>query len=148
MEATAIHLVSFCKEVSASHSVWTIHKDGHVPSVPDADGISAMPFWSSRNRAVDFLSEIDDFEGFIPLEIPWALFKTKWVSDLVEKRMVAGVSSVRSIPKNSSKKSNHASRLGYPHALSDMNVSEGNKRFLVTFTLAIASRIHQGASLA
>jgi len=91
MEATPIHFVSFCKEVSVSHSVWTIHKDGHVPSVADANGYYAMPFWSLRDRAVDFLKKVDDFEGFTPLEIPWDLFKTKWVPDLVEKKMVAGV---------------------------------------------------------
>ncbi len=91
MEATPIHLASFFKEVSASHNVWTIHKDMHVPSVPDADGIYAMPFWSSEDRAISFLKEVDGFEGFTPLEIPWVLFKTKWIPDLIEKKMVAGV---------------------------------------------------------
>jgi hypothetical protein len=91
MEPTPIHFVSFCKEVSLSHSVWTIHKDGRVLAVADAEGFTAMPLWSSRDRAVNFLNEVDGFEGFIPLEIPWVLFKTKWIPDLVEKKMVAGV---------------------------------------------------------
>jgi hypothetical protein len=91
IEPTPIHFVSFCKEVSVSNSVWTIHKGGRVLAVADADGYNVIPFWSSRDRAVNFLNEVDGFEGFIPLEIPWGLFKIKWIPDLVEKKMVAGV---------------------------------------------------------
>jgi hypothetical protein len=91
MEPTPIHFVSFYKEVSVNNSVWTIHKDGQVLAVADADGYNVLPFWSSRDRAVNFLNEVEEFEDFTPLEIPWALFKTKWVPDLVEKKMGAGV---------------------------------------------------------
>ena len=36
-------------------------------------------------------TQVDEFEGFTPLEIPWHLFKTKWVSDLKARNMMAGV---------------------------------------------------------
>ena len=77
MEPTPIHLVSFCKEVSVSNSVWTIHKDGQVLAVANADGYNVIPSWSSRDRVVNFLKEVDGFEAFTPLEIPLVLFKTK-----------------------------------------------------------------------
>lgn len=49
-------------------------KDDHVLAVADADGYNVMHFWSSRDREVNFLNEVDGFEGFTPLEIPWVLF--------------------------------------------------------------------------
>ena len=81
----------FCKEVSVSQSVWTIFKDGNVVAVTDSDGHHTIPFWSSRKRVVNYLKKVGEFEGFTPLEIPWYLFKDQWVSDLMEKKIIAGV---------------------------------------------------------
>ena len=92
MEPTPINIISFCKEVSTSKSVWTIFKDGNVVGVADLEGDTAVPFWSSRERVVNFFKKVDKFDGLTPLEIPWYLFKTKWVSDLKARNiMIVGV---------------------------------------------------------
>ncbi|MFC1534859.1 DUF2750 domain-containing protein [Thermodesulfobacteriota bacterium] len=91
MEPTPINIILFCKEVSTSQSVWTLFKDGNVVAVADLEGVNTIPFWSSCERVVNFLKKIDEFDVFTPLEIPWYLFKAKWVSDLKTKKMITGV---------------------------------------------------------
>ncbi len=91
MKVTPINLISFYKEIFTSKIVWTIVKDGNVVALTDSEGYDTIPFWSSRERVVNYLKKVDEFEGFTPLEIPWHLFKVKWVSDLIAKNMIAGI---------------------------------------------------------
>ena len=55
---------------------------------PDEKEIAAP---RQQEDGLPFLKLVDEFEGCAPMEIPWTLFKTKWVPDLIEKKMVVGV---------------------------------------------------------
>lgn len=82
--------ISFYKELRQFQSVWTLSSDDGVPLITNNEGQHAMPLWSSRDRANNVLKKEENFAGFNLLEIPWELFKNKWISDLKKnKQLVA-----------------------------------------------------------
>jgi hypothetical protein len=78
--------ISFYKELTQFQSVWTFSSDDGIPSITNDEGQHAMPLWSSRDRANNVLKKEENFAGFNLLEIPWDLFRNKWIPDLKNKK--------------------------------------------------------------
>lgn len=91
MSVTPIDIEYFYREVEEANSVWTLHKDQRVLTILADDGSQAMPFWSTRERAMGFIANREDFEEFLPLEISLHLFLQVWLSDLNRKKVNIGV---------------------------------------------------------
>lgn len=90
MSDPEIQAEAFYKEVATSRIVWTIRDEAGIP-VPVSEGVKAMPFWSSRERAELIIRNVEDYHGFHPIEIAWQDFKDKWGPGLTKDEVLAGV---------------------------------------------------------
>ncbi len=74
-------LQEFCAEVARAGSVWTMQRDKNVASFSAHDGERVLPFWSSRDRCIRYLSSTEELKAFSPLEVPWSILRRRWLED-------------------------------------------------------------------
>lgn len=86
-----IDVTPFLAEIAASASIWTIQDDSGIPSTVNSEGEGSMPFWSSRQRALDFMAAVPGYAGFEPMEIAWDVFAEKWAPGLDRDDLLAGL---------------------------------------------------------
>lgn len=91
MSSSEIQAKAFYKQVAATRSVWTIRDEAGIPVPESDDGTRAMPFWSSRSLAELIVRNVEDYNGFHPMEISWEDFRDKWVPGMTKDGLLAGV---------------------------------------------------------
>ena len=91
MSISAAHSAAFFKEAIKSQSVWTIRDAGGIPTSTNQDGETAMPFWSSRKRALKITNTVPAYKGFGPEEISLEAFVTRWLPGLKGDGLRAGI---------------------------------------------------------
>lgn len=91
MNITSINATAFYKEASKTGSVWAIRDKRGIPTPTNADGEHAIPFWSTRERAINFLAKVEVYNNFTPLEIPWDIFVNSWVPGLTNDDLLVGL---------------------------------------------------------
>jgi len=84
----SINAESFYKEVVSTGQIWTVKTDDGIPTFDDKDGNTTIFLWSSRERVIRVVEKESLFKGSKPLEIPWTLFASKWLSDFASKKFV------------------------------------------------------------
>lgn len=91
MSSSEIQAKAFYKQVASTRSVWTIRDEAGIPVPESDDGSRAMPFWSSRSLAELIIRNVEDYNGFHPMEISWEDFRDKWVPGMTKDGLLAGV---------------------------------------------------------
>jgi hypothetical protein len=91
MKVEFIEENTFFKETSEKGSVWTIHKDAHILKIPDSDGNWCTPYWSTRERAVRFITNVERYSDFLPLEIRIEVFLNVWLPDMKKDNRTLGI---------------------------------------------------------
>lgn len=90
MGIAATHASVFYREVANSEVVWGIRDSTGFPAPMYADGVRAMPFWSSESRAFHTIQNVPAYNGFTPLAIEWSTFVEGALFDVMEgSRVVA-----------------------------------------------------------
>ena len=91
MSTAAIHAAAFYREVARARTLWAIRDAHGFPAPAATEGQRAMPFWSSRRRALAVISTAAAYRGFEPVAISWQTFCERWVPGLVRDGLLAGV---------------------------------------------------------
>lgn len=94
ISTSASQLAAFCREVAQSKTVWAVKDANGFPAPVGTDGNRAMPFWSSKSRALDLISIAPQFTGFEPIAIDWEIFRERWLPGLERDGLVVGVNWV------------------------------------------------------
>jgi hypothetical protein len=71
--------------------VWTIRDEAGFPAPLSSSGERAQPFWSSRSRAERIIKTVQEYSGFVAVEISWQVFCEKWVPGLTQDGIKVGV---------------------------------------------------------
>lgn len=89
MSQAAAQAAAFYQEVAISGRVWGIRDPEGVPASMTPDG-RAMPFWSSRRRAMR-ATQTAPFLDFSVFEIDWEEFDSRWLSGIEVDVLLAGL---------------------------------------------------------
>jgi hypothetical protein len=89
--ASAAQASAFYKEVAESGSVWTIRDAAGFPPPKGPGGTRAQPFWSLRSRAERVVATVTAYAGFEVVELPWLVFKDRWVPGLTRDGVLVGL---------------------------------------------------------
>jgi hypothetical protein len=82
---------TFYREVSENGSVWTIHKDAHILKMKASDGMWSTPYWSTHERAVRFINNVERYSDFLPMKIPIHVFLKVWLPDMKKDNRTLGI---------------------------------------------------------
>jgi hypothetical protein len=88
---SASQAAAFRREAVAGSEFWTIEDQAGIPAPEGANGRRAMPFWSSRPRAVRVTETVEAFKGFTPRLVPLAEFEDRWLPGLERDGLFVGV---------------------------------------------------------
>lgn len=91
MSQAASQASAFYKEVARTKVVWTVKDDRGFPAPKTSSGRRAQPFWSSRSRAERIIKNVPAYKGFMPHEISWSDFESRWVLSLIKNNFLVGV---------------------------------------------------------
>lgn len=91
MSISSINAHAFYEEVARSKTVWAIRDEGGVPAPVNSDGERAMPFWSSEQRALTFISQQYGYTAFAPFSIDWEAFCNRWIPGMTDDGLLAGI---------------------------------------------------------
>lgn len=91
MGIAAAHASAFYREVAKSGVVWGIRDSAGFPAPMNADGVRAMPFWSSESRALHTIQNVPAYSGFTPVAIEWSTFCERWVPGLTTDGLLVGI---------------------------------------------------------
>lgn len=89
MSQAAAQASAFYEEVAHHLTVWGIRDAGGVPAPMTPSG-RAMPFWSSRERAVR-ATETAAYRGFEVFELSWDVFADRWLTGIERDGLRVGV---------------------------------------------------------
>jgi hypothetical protein len=78
----ASQATAFYRDVARNHKMWTIRDEQGFPAPKTSDGTRAQPFWSSLSRAQRIVETVPAYKGMWPVEISWAEFCDKWLTEL------------------------------------------------------------------
>jgi hypothetical protein len=70
----------FFQEILENGNVWVAIKNIEVLILSDSKGSSALPVWSNRENAVDYISN-ESIDSLGPVEVPLSTFKIVWLSE-------------------------------------------------------------------
>lgn len=82
---------TFYREASRNGSVWTIHKGGEIVKIKGSEGNWSTPYWSRRERAVRFISNVEGYSDFLPFEITIHVFLKVWLPNMKEDNRTLGI---------------------------------------------------------
>jgi hypothetical protein len=71
--------------------VWTVEDDDGIPAPSNAEGIRAMPFWSTRSRVEKVIASVPAYAGFRSRELPLEEFRTRWLDGLERDGLLVGI---------------------------------------------------------
>lgn len=91
MSTAAAHAAAFYREVARTRTIWAIRDPGGFSAPIGTDARRAMPFCSSRQRALAVIASAAAYVGFEPVEIPWPAFCARWIPGLLRDGLLAGV---------------------------------------------------------
>src|SRR5688572_18902126 len=91
MTQAAAQADAFYRQVAEKRRLWTIRDSGGFPAPKNNEGKRAQPFWSSRSRAQRAIDSVPAYRGFIPVELEWDDFVSKWVPGLKKDSTLVGV---------------------------------------------------------
>lgn len=90
MSASAANADAFYAEVLGNGQVWTIRDDDGFLA-PEADGVRAMPFWSTKNRAEKVIQGVDAYHGLGLVALSLDEWRTRWLPGLRRDGFLVGV---------------------------------------------------------
>ena len=93
-----IVLAEFCAEVAENGAVWTVRRGTHIAQFLSDDGEGCVPFWSTRERASQFLAATGEVSNFMALEVPWEIFMRAWVGEIIPANAEIGINWTSSQP--------------------------------------------------
>jgi hypothetical protein len=82
---------AFYRDVAKNRIVFTVFDSGGYPAPMTSDGKRAMPFWSTRSRAVRIIRQVPAYAGFEVQEVSWEKFRDTWVPELTAADQLVGV---------------------------------------------------------
>jgi hypothetical protein len=91
MGQSASQAHTFYRDVGKNRRLWTCRDDGGFPQPETSFGCRAQPFWSSLSRVQRIIKNVPDYGIFVPHELTWDEFLTKWVPDLKAHGVKVGV---------------------------------------------------------
>ncbi|WP_348943732.1 DUF2750 domain-containing protein [Chitinibacter sp. FCG-7] len=91
MSTVEIEVANFYREVAQSQTIWSIKDDVGFPAPIGGKGKRAMPFWSSKARAAEEISNVPSFKGFEPVAIAWDVFAQQMLPGMERDGLLAGV---------------------------------------------------------
>jgi hypothetical protein len=91
MSISAAHAAAFASEALAADAVWAIRDADGFPTSTNASGETAMPFWSSENRARRIIEGVDAYRGFEPVRLELEAFLERWLPGLERDGLVVGL---------------------------------------------------------
>ncbi|WP_445370105.1 DUF2750 domain-containing protein (plasmid) [Methylomonas sp. HW2-6] len=91
MSIAAPNAASFYREVAAARVVWAIRDSAGFPAPINGDKKRAMPFWSSKSRALQIITNVEAYRDFRPEPIAWETFNQRWIPGLMKDGMLAGL---------------------------------------------------------
>jgi hypothetical protein len=71
--------------------VWAIRDDQGFPAPVGNAGKRAMPFWSSKSRAMRIIESLPAYTSFTPVPIEWPVFCERWLPGLLKDGLLAGI---------------------------------------------------------
>src|SRR5262245_25167379 len=90
MSVSAAHADAFYSEVVRDGAVWAIEDEGGFPA-PEVNGVRTMPFWSSRSRAEKVTESVTAYQGFRPVALPLAEWRSRWLPGLRKDGCLVGL---------------------------------------------------------
>lgn len=91
MRIAAPNAASFYREVAAARVVWAIRDSAGFPAPINGDKKRSMPFWSSKSRALQIITNVEAYRDFRPEPIAWETFNQRWIPGLMKDGMLAGL---------------------------------------------------------
>jgi hypothetical protein len=74
--ASAAGAATFYREVAGTGKVWAIRDEEGFPTSTNGSGEQAMPFWSSRSRALAVIRRVTAYAGFQPVSLNLSSFRS------------------------------------------------------------------------
>jgi hypothetical protein len=91
MGQSASQAHAFYREVAKNRQLWTCRDAGGFPQPKTSFGGRAQPFWSSLSRVQRIIKNVPAYGVFVPHELTWTEFLSKWVHDLKSHGVKVGV---------------------------------------------------------
>jgi hypothetical protein len=91
MSISAINADAFVSEVLNGAQVWGIKDKDGFPTSTNASGETAMPFWSSENRAMSIIKSVPAYCDFTPEPISLPTFVERWLPGLQKDGLYCGL---------------------------------------------------------
>ncbi|MCW7471831.1 DUF2750 domain-containing protein [Leptospira kanakyensis] len=91
MSINSINYHSFYKDVVKNKLVYTIKDESGFPAPVSENGKRAMPFWSSKKRAMNIISNSKNYSKFQIEQIPLNLFLKNWLTGLIKDDLMIGI---------------------------------------------------------
>jgi len=91
MSISAAHADAFASEALAADAVWAIRDADGFPTSTNASGETAMPFWSTENRARRVIENVDAYRGFEPVRLELEAFVGRWLPGLERDGLLVGL---------------------------------------------------------
>lgn len=88
---SAQQLFNFYHRVAENDCLYTLIDDSGIPTPADSSGQKTMPFWSSEQKALEFVSNNPSFAGFKPYPVDWQTFQDKWFAGIVADDLMVGI---------------------------------------------------------
>ncbi|WP_081724602.1 DUF2750 domain-containing protein [Asticcacaulis sp. YBE204] len=81
----------FFLDVAKSNTVWTIRDKGGFPTSTNLSGETAMPFWSTENRAKIVIANVEAYQGFSPHQLTLPEFQDRWLPGMEADGLKVGL---------------------------------------------------------
>ena len=91
MSVSAAQARWFFLEALRDGVVWSVSDARGFPTSRNADGASAMPFWSLESRVQTFIAQHRAYADFTPVSIPLADFRERWLPGLTSDGLLLGI---------------------------------------------------------
>ena len=91
MSVAAAQARAFYEEAVREDSVWAVRDGEGFPAPLTPDGRRAMPFWSLRTRAQSVIARVPAYGVLVPVELPLAEFRARWLPGLQRDGIRVGV---------------------------------------------------------
>jgi len=90
MSISAAHADTFYREVKRAGTVWAVRDDAGFPAA-QSDGHRVMPFWSSENRVLRVVEQVDAYRHFKVVSIPLDEWRQRWLPSLAKDGLKVGL---------------------------------------------------------
>ncbi|OYX05184.1 MAG: hypothetical protein B7Z12_04240 [Caulobacter vibrioides] len=91
MSIASLQADAFYRELAKTQSVWTIRGADGFPTSTNGSGETAMPFWSTENRARAVIDKVEAYAGFSPHRLELEEFRSRWLPGLDRDGLFVGL---------------------------------------------------------